>query len=117
MDDPQAMAQLARGRMRSKIDELEHALIGFVQDHHRLMLRLHLEHIDYLNIRIARLEELIEQAVIPFDEADVVERLTEIPGISHHTAHILIAELGIDRSRFDSAGHAASLTGFDNGEK
>ena len=42
-DDPAAMAQLARGRMRSKIDELEQALVGFVYDHHRLMLRLHLE--------------------------------------------------------------------------
>jgi len=44
--DPQAMAQLARGRMRSKIDELEQALTGRIQEHHRLMLRLHLEHIE-----------------------------------------------------------------------
>jgi transposase len=92
-DDAEQMAQLARGRMRDKIDELEQALTGFVQDHHRLMLRLHLEHIDYLNVQIARLEGLIEQAVAPFDETDVVERLTEIPGISAHTAHIIIAEL------------------------
>lgn len=47
---------------------------------------------------------MIEQTVVPFDEADVVERLTEIPGISVHTAHVIIAELGIDMSRFDSAG-------------
>ena len=59
-------AQLARGRMRNKIEELEQALIGFVQDHHRLMLRLHLEHIDYLNAQITQLEEVIEQAIIPF---------------------------------------------------
>jgi len=53
-DDPSAMAQLAKGRMRSKIDELEHALTSFVQEHHRLMLRLHLEHIDYLNTQIVQ---------------------------------------------------------------
>lgn len=115
-DDPKAMAQLARGRMRSKIDELEQALTGFVQEHHRLMLRLHLEHIDYLNAQIVRLEEVIEQAIIPFDDPDVVERLTEIPGISVHTAHIIIAELGIDMSRFDSAGHAASWAGLTPGK-
>lgn len=115
-DDPAAMAQLARGRMRAKIEELEQALIGFVQDHHRLMLRLHLAHIDYLNAQIRQLEEVIEQAIIPFDEADVVERLTEIPGVSIHTAHILIAELGIDMTRFESAGHAASWAGLSPGK-
>jgi transposase len=114
--DPQAMAQLARGRMRSKIDELEQALTGFVQEHHRWMLRLHLEHIDYLNTQIARLEEMIEQAVIPFDVGALVERLTEIPGVSLNTAHILIAELGIDMSRFESAGHAASWAGLTPGK-
>jgi transposase len=115
-DEPQVMAQLARGRMRSKMDELEHALTGFVQDHHRLMLRLHLEHIDYLNIQLTRLEEVIEQAVVPFDEADVVERLTEIPGVSVQTAHIIIAELGADMTRFESAGHAASWVGLTPGK-
>lgn len=114
--DPQAMAQLARGRMRSKIDELEQALTGFVQDHHRLMLCLHLEHIDYLNAQIMRLEAVIEQAITPFDEADVVARLTGIPGVSVHTAHILIAELGIDMTRFESAGHAASWAGLTPGK-
>jgi transposase len=115
-DDPQAMAQMARGRMRSKIDELEQALTGFVQEHHRLMLRLHLEHIDYLTIQITHLEEAIEQAIVPFDEDAVVERLTEIPGVSLHTAHIIIAELGVDMTRFASAGHAASWTGLTPGK-
>ncbi len=114
--DAQAMAQLARGRMRSKIDELEQALTGFVQEHHRLMLRLHLEHIDYLDTQIARLEQIIEQAVTPFDEANIIERLTEIPGVSVHSAHSLIAELGVDMTRFASAGHAASWAGLTPGK-
>ena len=115
-DDPQAMAQLARGRMRHKIDELEQALMGSVKTHHRLMLRLHLEHIDYLNSQIAQLETVIEQAVMPFDEDEVVKRLIEVPGISVHTAHSIIAELGIDMSRFETAGHAASWAGLTPGK-
>jgi len=115
-DDPQAMAQLARGRMRLKIDELEQALMGLVKTHHRLMLRLHLEHIDYLNSQIAQLETVIEQAVMPFDEDEVVKRLIEVPGISVHTAHSIIAELGIDMSRFETAGHAASWAGLTPGK-
>jgi transposase len=115
-DDPQSIAQLARGRMRSKIDALEQSLTGFIRDHHRLMLRLHLEHIDYLNTQIAHLEKVIEQAVVPFDEADMVARLTEIPGVSLHTAHTVIAELGIDMTRFESAGHAASWAGLTPGK-
>jgi transposase len=115
-DDAAQMAQLARGRMRDKIDALEQALTGFVQEHHRLMLRLHLEHIDYLNTQITHLESVIEQAVVPFDEASRVERLIQIPGISVHTAHLLIAELGIDMTRFESAGHAASWAGLTPGK-
>ena len=93
-DDPVAMAQLARGRMRSKIDELEQALAGFVQDHHRLMLRLHLEHIDYLNSQITRLEAVIEQAIGRFAEADVTPRQIEVPGVSVHTAHNYYCRIG-----------------------
>lgn len=115
-DDPAQMAQLARGRMRSKIDELEHALTGSVQDHHRLMLRLHLEHIDYLNVQIGHLEGAIEKAIIPFDDTDITRRLTEIPGVSIHTAHSIIAELGIDMARFASSGHAASWAGLTPGK-
>jgi transposase len=115
-DDPSQMAQLARGRMRSKIDELEHALTGSVQDHHRLMLRLHLEHIDYLNLQIGHLETAIEKAIVPFDDTDVTRRLTEIPGVSVHTAHTIIAELGIDMARFASSGHAASWAGLTPGK-
>jgi uncharacterized small protein (DUF1192 family) len=65
-DDPAVMAQLARGRMRSKIDELEQALTGHVQAHHQLMLRLHLEHIDELNAKIECLNEEIERQIGPF---------------------------------------------------
>jgi transposase len=74
------------------------------------------EHIDYLNAQMAGLEEVIEQAIVPFDETDVTTRLTEIPGVSLHTTHIIIAELGIDMTRFESAGHAASWAGLTPGK-
>ncbi len=115
-DTPEALAQLARGRMRSKITKLEQALVGRVQDHHRLMLSLHLEHIDDLNAKITRLEKEIDKAMVPFDQDDTVTRLATIPGISEPTAHIVIAELGIDMSRFESAAHAASWAGLAPGK-
>jgi transposase len=115
-DDPEALAQLARGRMRSKIAELEQALVGHVHDHHRLMLNLHLEHIDELTAKIMRLEQEIDRAIVPFDRDDTVARLDMIPGISVQTAHIIIAELGIDMSRFETAAHAASWAGLAPGK-
>jgi transposase len=115
-NDPAALAQLARGRMRTKIAELEQALTGHVSDHHRLMLRLHLDHIDYLSTQITQLEEVIERAIVPFDSGDRIVRLCEIPGVSETTAHIILAELGNDMNRFESAGHAASWAGLTPGK-
>jgi transposase len=102
--------------MRPKIAELEQALTGYVQDHHRLMLSLHLEHIDDLNAKITRLEEEIERAIAPFDKDSSVAHLATIPGVSAHTAHIIIAELGIDMSRFETDAHAASWAGLAPGK-
>jgi transposase len=115
-NNPESLAQLARGRMRSKIAELEQALTGYVQDHHRLMLSLHLEHIDDLSAKITRLEEEIDRAIAPLDEGSSVAHLATIPGISAHTAHVIIAELGIDMNRFETDGHAASWAGLSPGK-
>jgi transposase len=114
--DPEALAQLARGRMRSKITELEQALTGYVQDHHRLMLSLHLEHVDDLNAKIKRLEEEIDRAIVPFDKGSSVARLATIPGVSVRTAHIIIAEPGIDMDRFETDALAASWAGLSPGK-
>jgi transposase len=80
-DDPQALSQLAKGRMRSKIADLERALTGHVQASHRLLLTLHLEHIDDLNAKLERLEAEIDRLMIPFDHNDLVARLDTIPGV------------------------------------
>jgi transposase len=102
-DDPVVMAQLARGPMRSKIDELEQALTGYVQAHHQLMLRLRPEHIEELNAKIERLNEEIERQMAPFDQFNLVARLDAVPGLDGRVIQGIIAELGTDMSRFPTA--------------
>ncbi len=115
-DDPAIMAQLARGRMRSKIAELEQALTGYVQAHHQLMLSLHLEHIDDLNAKSERLSEEIERQIVPFDEDDLSARLDAVPGLDQRIIQGIIAELGVDMSRFPTANHAVSWAGLAPGK-
>lgn len=111
-DDPEALAQLAKARLRSKIAELEQALTGCIQDSHRLLLSLLLEHIDDLNAKLERLAQEIDRLMPPFDQDELVARLDSIPGVDKKTAQVIVAELGTDMSRFQSAGHAASWAGL-----
>jgi transposase len=114
-DDPQKLAQLARGRMRSKIEALERALTGHLTDTHRFLLSLHLHHIDTLNEMIERLSHQIDQAIQPFDQANELERLDEIPGVGPQVAQVIIAELGTEMNRFPTAAHAVSWAGLAPG--
>ena len=116
VEDPQAMAELAKGRLRTKIPELERALKGQVRASHRLLLRLHLEHIDDLNSKIANLNEQVERLMAPFDEDEARVGLDAIPGIGCQVAQVILAELGLDMSRFPSAGHPASWAGLAPGK-
>lgn len=111
-DDPQQLAQLARKRMREKIDELHRALNGHVREHHRLLLKLHLEHIDELNAKINLLSAEIERLLVPFDQIEAIDRLDAIPGVDRKIAEVLIAEFGLDMERFPTSGHAASWVGL-----
>jgi transposase len=114
--DPQVLADLAKGRMRRKIAELERALTGHVQAHHRLLLSLHLEHIDDLTTKLERLNGEIEPYVAPFNQADELERLDEIPGVGLPVAQGIVAELGIDVTRFPTHAHAVSWAGLAPGQ-
>jgi len=115
-EDPVQLAQLARGRMREKIAELERALTGHVRSVHRTLLKLHLEHIDELNSKVNTLGNEIEQLVHAFEAADAVRRLDAIPGVNMMTAQVIISELGLDMSRFPTAAHAASWSGVAPGK-
>jgi transposase len=112
---PKALAQLARGRMRAKLGALEEAFTGHFTDHHRLLLTKMLARIDALNADIAELDATIEELVAPF--ASAVERLDEIPGVGITAAQVIIAETGVDMSRFPTAAHLASWARFAPGVK
>jgi transposase len=115
-NDPVQLAQLARGRRREKIADLEKALKGKLREAHRLLLKLHLEHIDDLNAKIATLSEEIDRLLVPFDPNNALERLDTIPGVNRQIAEVILAELGTDMSRFPSAAHAASGAGLAPGK-
>jgi transposase len=115
-DDPSALAQLAKGRLRPKIAELERALTGRVKDSHRLLLKLHLEHIDELNVKLEQLEPEISKLLAPFDQDDLLARLQTIPGGGLKTAQVIIAEVATDMTRFASPGHLAAWAGLTPGK-
>jgi transposase len=108
--DPQALAKLARGRMRSKHSDLREALTGRIRPHHRLLLRTHLHLIDSLEVAVAALTEQIEEQMRPF--AELRERLDGQTGIGREVATVFISEMGTDMSAWPTAGHAASWAGF-----
>jgi transposase len=104
--DTAAMAQLAKRRMRAKIPQLERALMGHFGDHQRFLVAEQLEHIDFLDTKIAKLSAAIEERLRPFHEE--LDRLDSIPGIDRRNAEVLLAELGNDMGRFPSSRHLAS---------
>ena len=113
--DPGRLAEMARARMRAKIPQLREAFTGFFTDHHALLLAQMLSRIDGIEADIELLDERIEAHLVPF--ADAVERLDEIPGISATAAAVIIAEIGVDMSRFPTAGHLCSWAKFCPGIK
>ncbi len=111
--DPAAMAELARGRLRTKRDELAKALEGRVRPHHRFVLSELLCQIDSFDETITRFDEQIGEACRPF--ACAVERLDTIPGVGRETAEMIVSEIGVDMTRFPSANHLAAWAGVAPG--
>ena len=108
--DVETIAQLARTRMRPKIPELRLALDGRFDDHHRVMLSMHLEHIDRLTAMIGGLDAKVDELMGPF--AEPATRLLSIPGVGKRTAETIVAEIGVDMGRFATPGHLASWAGL-----
>lgn len=107
--NPEILAGLAKGTLRSKIPELVDALTGRFKAHHAFMARLHLDQIDAQSRIIDALTGRIEEAMTPFRAAR--EFLATIPGVSLKVADVIIAETGADMSRFETPGRLASWTG------
>jgi transposase len=107
--NPDVLAGLAKGTLRSKIPDLVDALTGRFKGHHAFMARLHLDQIDAQSRIIDALTGRIEEAMTPFRAAR--EFLATIPGVSLKVADVIIAETGADMTRFETPGRLASWTG------
>ena len=142
-EDPKVLANLAKGRLRKKLLALEKALVGRMTDHHRFLLQRHLSHIDFLDEEIQTLSQEIAQRIEEMsapsdatppsgqkpgqDEPDdgdqegpltwnqAIELLSTIPGIDRRIAEMVLAEIGLDMSRFPSARHLAAWAGLAPG--
>jgi transposase len=119
--DPEVLAELARGKLRKKIPELRRALRGRFKDHHALLIGMSLDHIDHLEATMARLDDQIDglfasnsnDAGVPFERAR--DHLDTIPGVGKRAAESILAEIGVDMTRFPNAGHLASWAGVAPG--
>ncbi|MCA1709007.1 MAG: IS110 family transposase, partial [Actinobacteria bacterium] len=119
--DPHVLAELAKGRLRKKIPELRQALRGRFGDHHALLIGMCLEHTAHLEAGVAKLDERIDavfatntsEAGVPFGRAR--DRLDTITGVGKRAAETIIAEIGVDMSRFPTAAHLASWAGMAPG--
>lgn len=111
--DPLRLAELAKGRMRSKLAELEAALLGHVKPHHALILAELLCQIDSVEASIERLETAIEEGSAPYREAVVF--LDGVPGIGVTGARTILSEIGTDMSRFPTASHLCAWAGVAPG--
>ena len=108
--DPVKLARLASSRLKASPGELQEALRGRVTKHHRFLLKLHLSQIDTLNCALAEIDAEVEAGLAPFRTA--IDILTTIPGVGPLVARVIVSEIGIDMSRFPTAGHLISWAGL-----
>lgn len=131
--DPQALAELAKGRLRNKLDELQAALTGVVAPHQQFILSHQLQHIDFLDEQVSTVSTQITQHLAgmpPLPPAEppataamdsslsweaAVDLLDTIPGVDQRTAEVLLAEIGLDMRQFPTADDLASWAGFAPG--
>jgi transposase len=106
---PQEMAELAKGKLRKKIPELEPALEGKVEEHHRFLLRLQLGRLEAVEKDLAVLEQRIQEKLKPYEAQ--LTLLDEIPGVDWTLAAGIIAEMGVDMNVFGSVSQLASWAG------
>jgi transposase len=132
--DPRTLAGLARTRMKAKHDDLVEALDGMFDHHHGELAGMLLDQIAFCDERITQLTTRITETVAAMPAAWGVDadgttgpdagtgpdaavlpaaaRLAEIPGISPDLARAIIAEVGLDMSRFPTAAHLVWWAGL-----
>jgi transposase len=109
------LAELAKGRMRTKIPDLRKALTGRFREHHGFLLQRMLDHVEAQEADIAALDERIETALTPF--VAQVDLLRTIPGVDYRSAQVILAEIGPDMGAFPTAAHLASWAGMCPGQR
>ena len=107
---PEETADLARGKLRPKIPQLVEALEGRVNEHHRFLMQMQMEHLEYLEKAIAHLHERIDEKIKPYQHE--VDLICTTPGIDTIAAQHIFAEIGGDISVIPSEGHLASWVGI-----
>lgn len=107
--DPERLATLAQGTARKKQSALVEALRGRVTDHHRALLRLHLQLVDALQAALQEIDTTLGKALAPIQQA--VRRLTTMPGLGDIATHVIVAEIGLDMERFPTPGTPDLLGG------
>lgn len=108
--DPARLLALTTGRLRAERKTLTEALRGRIRAPHRFLLKLHLEQIETLEKAVASVDTEVGAALEPFRAK--VARLVTMPGISDVAAQVLVSEIGVDMSRFPTAGHLVSWAGL-----
>jgi len=108
--NPETLADLAEGTARKKRAELIEALRGRIRDHHRKLLKVHLELVAALEQALADIDATVGKTLAPI--RDSARLLTTLPGVSDLTAQVMVAEIGVDMSRFPTAAHLVSWTGL-----
>ncbi len=142
---PEEMARLAKGRMRTKIPELEQALTGIVKEHHRFLLTQQLAHVDFLDDQIAQFDQQVQQHLEQMSQQQAAEAdntplapgqvsataqsndetalswttavalLDTIPGVNQRVAEVILAEIGLDMRVFPSDRHLTAWAGLAPG--
>jgi transposase len=107
---PEKLADLAQGTARKKRTELVEALHGRIRDHHRKLLKVHLELVAALELALADIDAAVGKTLAPIQNS--ARLLTTMPGVSDLTAQVLVAEIGVDMTRFPTAAHLISWTGL-----
>lgn len=104
--DPEKLADLARGTARKKRSELIEALHGRIRPHHRGLLKVHLELVAALEQALADIDAAVGKNLAPIQHS--ARLLTTMPGVSDVTAHVIVAEIGVDMTRFPTEAHLLS---------
>jgi transposase len=108
--NPEKLADLAEDIARNKRTELIEALHGRIREHHRRLLKVHLELVAALEQALADIDATVGKTLAPIQSS--ARLLTTLPGVSDLTAQVMVAEIGVDMSRFPTAAHLISWTGL-----